>query len=80
MQAIIPRVKRPVITYGTSRQADLVISDVRLNGLTSEFQLKYRDEDRWASSVCPRLPGIHNVLNAAAAAAVALALDIARRI
>ena len=37
VQAILPRVKRPVITYGTSSQADLVISDVKLNGLSSEF-------------------------------------------
>ena len=29
VQAILPCVKRPVITYGTSSQADLVISDVR---------------------------------------------------
>ena len=32
VQAILPRVKRPVITYGTSSQADLVISDVKLEG------------------------------------------------
>ena len=32
VQAILPRVKRPVITYGTSSQADLVISDVKLAG------------------------------------------------
>ena len=75
VQAIIPRVKRPVITYGTSSQADLVISDVRLNGLTSEFQLKYRGEPLGVFRL-PTPPGIHNVLNAAAAAAVGLALDI----
>lgn len=75
VQAIIPRVKRPVITYGTSSQADLVIGDVRLNGLTSEFQLKYRDEPLGVFRL-PTPPGIHNVLNAAAAAAVGLALDI----
>ena len=56
VQAIIPRVKRPVITYGTSSQADLVISDVRLNGLTSEFRLKYHGEPIWAYSVCPHPP------------------------
>src|SRR5712675_404180 len=30
VQAIIPNVKRPVITYGTSSQADLVISEIEL--------------------------------------------------
>jgi len=45
VQAIIPSVKRPIITYGTSSQADLVISDVKLEGLESEFRLTYRGED-----------------------------------
>ena len=45
VQAIIPHVKRPVITYGTSSQADLVISDVKLQGLASEFRLTYRGDD-----------------------------------
>jgi len=45
VQAIIPSVKRPIITYGTSSQADLVIGDVKLEGLASEFRLTYRGED-----------------------------------
>src|SRR6201993_1736416 len=39
VQAMLPSVKRPVITYGTTSQADLVISDVKLKGLASEFRL-----------------------------------------
>ena len=74
VQAILPRVKRPIITYGTSSQADLVISDVKLNGLASEFRLKYHGEDLGVFWL-PAPPGIHNVRNAAAAAAVALALN-----
>ena len=75
VQAILPRVKRPVITYGTSSQADLVISDVKLKGLSSEFRLKYHGEDLGIFQL-PSPPGIHNVRNAAAAAAVALALNV----
>jgi UDP-N-acetylmuramate--alanine ligase len=75
VQAILPRVKRPVITYGTSSQADLVISEVDLRGLASEFRLTYRGEDLGMFRL-PSPPGIHNVRNAAAAAAVALYLDI----
>src|ERR1700739_2756997 len=45
VQAIIPDVKRPIITYGTSPQADLVISDVKLDGLQSEFRLTYKGDD-----------------------------------
>ncbi len=75
VQAILPRVKRPVITYGTSNQADLVIADVKLNGLSSEFRLKYHGEDLGMFQL-PAPPGIHNVRNAAAAAGVALSLNV----
>jgi UDP-N-acetylmuramate--alanine ligase len=75
VQAILPLVKRPVITYGTSSQADLVISDVQLSGLASEFRLKYHGEDLGVFRL-PSPPGIHNVRNAAAAAAVGLSLNV----
>ena len=75
VQAILPHVKRPVITYGTSGQADLVIADVKLDGLASEFRLKYHGEDLGMFRL-PSPPGIHNVRNAAAAAAVALSLNV----
>ena len=75
VQAILPQVKRPVITYGTSSQADLVISEVELWGIESEFRLTYRGEDLGRFHLpCP--PGIHNVRNAAAAAGVALYLNV----
>jgi UDP-N-acetylmuramate--alanine ligase len=75
VQAILPQVKRPVITYGMSGQADLVISQIRLEGLSSRFRLTYRGEDLGDFHLNAP-PGIHNVRNAAAAAAVALALNV----
>jgi UDP-N-acetylmuramate--alanine ligase len=75
VQAIIPNVKRPIITYGTSSQADLVISDIQLHGLESEFRLTYKGDDLGVFQL-PHPPGIHNVRNAAAAAAVALYLNV----
>lgn len=75
VQAILPSVKRPVITYGTSSQADLVISDVKLQGLDSEFRLTFKGEDLGFFRLS-HPPGMHNVRNAAAAAAVALYLNV----
>jgi UDP-N-acetylmuramate--alanine ligase len=75
VQAILPGVKRPVLTYGTSSQADLVISDVKHEGLGSEFRLTYRGEDLGFFHL-PSPPGLHNVRNAAAAAAVGLYLNL----
>ncbi|HJZ64633.1 MAG TPA: UDP-N-acetylmuramate--L-alanine ligase [Candidatus Acidoferrum sp.] len=75
VQAIIPDVKRPIITYGTSTQADLVISDITMEGLGSQFRLTYKGDDLGLFSLI-HPPGIHNVRNAAAAAAVALYLNV----
>jgi UDP-N-acetylmuramate--alanine ligase len=76
VQAIIPNVKRPILTYGISSQADLVISDIQMVGLGSEFRLTYKGEDLGIFQL-PHPPGIHNVRNAAAAAGVALYLNVA---
>src|SRR3974390_419826 len=67
VQAIIP--------CGVSNQADLVISDIDLKGLGSEFRLTYKGDDLGIFHL-PHPPGIHNVRNAAAAAAVALYLNV----
>src|SRR5689334_10112756 len=75
VQAILPGVKRPVVTYGTSSQADLVISEIELSGLQSTFRLAYHGEDL-GHFVLPSPPGVHNVRNAAAASAVGLYLNI----
>jgi UDP-N-acetylmuramate--alanine ligase len=75
VEAILPRVKRPVIAYGVSSQADVRISDVQLHGLSSEFRLAYKGEDLGVFKL-PAPPGVHNVRNAAAAASVALSLNI----
>jgi UDP-N-acetylmuramate--alanine ligase len=75
VQAIISSVKRPIITYGISGQADLVIGDIQLEGFGSEFRLTFRGEDLGVFQL-PHPPGIHNVRNAAAAAAVALYLNV----
>src|SRR6266513_2180315 len=75
VQAIIPNVHRPVMTYGTSNQADLVIGEIELQGLESTFRLTYRGDDLGKFHLNGP-PGIHNVRNAAAAAAVALYLNV----
>jgi UDP-N-acetylmuramate--alanine ligase len=75
VQAIIPNVKRPVITYGISNQADLVIGEVELDRLESAFRLTYHGDDLGRFHLNGP-PGIHNVRNAAAAAAVGLYLNV----
>src|SRR2546427_13150687 len=62
VQAIIPAVNRPIITYGTSSQVDLVISDVELKGLENEFRLTYPGADLRRCHF-PTPPGSHHVRN-----------------
>lgn len=75
IRAILPRLRRPALTYGTTPQADLVISDVRLLGEASEFSLSLRGRSFGAFRL-PTPPGLHNVRNAAAAAAVGFYLGL----
>ncbi len=74
VRRILPEVNRRVITYGRGPQALLEIADPRPGASASEFGLRFRGADLGEFRV--GVPGVHNILNAAAAAAVALELDI----
>ena len=69
VQAVIPRFARPVATYGFDEKNDFRISDVRQEPLRSFFTVARPDGSKL--DVCVNVPGIHNVLNATAAVAVA---------
>jgi UDP-N-acetylmuramoyl-tripeptide--D-alanyl-D-alanine ligase len=58
-----------VISFGTSSNADIMINSVRLSSSGSAFKLTYGNSE---VEVELGLPGNHNVLNAAAAAAICL--------
>jgi len=69
VKAIIPRVKRSVITYGFSEHADVRAVDFHQDGVFSNFTVLREASEPMSVSVS--LPGRHNVLNALAAVAVA---------
>lgn len=74
VQRLIPRVTRRTITYGASAQADLLVRQVRSGPSGSDFELRFRGRELGPFRL--NIPGAHNVLNAAAAAAVALELEV----
>jgi UDP-N-acetylmuramate--alanine ligase len=74
VQRILPSLKRRVITYGTRAQADFQVADITAAHFSSAFRLRARGEDLGEFRL--QVPGVHNVLNAAAAVAVGLELDI----
>jgi UDP-N-acetylmuramate--alanine ligase len=74
IQQILPAVTRRTITYGVSAQAHLRVTSSTAGHMASEFHLHYRDRDLGCFRL--RIPGAHNVLNATAAVAVGLELEI----
>ncbi|MGV6806632.1 MAG: UDP-N-acetylmuramate--L-alanine ligase [bacterium] len=69
IRELLPRVSRPVLTYGFAEDADFRIDNVQQDKRTSRFRLHRPDADPLNIQLC--VPGVHNILNAAAAAAVA---------
>jgi len=74
VQTLIPRLRRPVATYGFSAQADVRGHEFQSSGLLTTLSVS------WAGTHLGELrlgmPGRHNALNALAATTVALELGV----
>ena len=79
VRSIIPLVSRPVITYGFSEDAQVRAVDVEaLPGGQMRFTVQRRNGTVMPDmQVTLNLPGVHNVLNALAAIAVATEIEVA---
>ena len=79
LRRMISQIRRRTVTYGTRRGSDFLIRVKELGFRdgqpASVFQVGYRGRDLGEFTL--RVPGAHNVLNATAAIAVAVGLDIA---
>jgi UDP-N-acetylmuramate--alanine ligase len=78
LRAILPRVRRRVVTYGMREGSDFLLSNVGLEqksfDVTSRFDVSYKGRRLGPFEL--HVPGAHNVSNATAAIAVAIGLDI----
>jgi UDP-N-acetylmuramate--alanine ligase len=72
--AILGRVSKPTMTYGTSPGCDVVVSDIKGEGLKTSFELTIKGERLGHLTI--NLPGKHSALNAAAAAALAVVAGV----
>jgi UDP-N-acetylmuramate--alanine ligase len=75
VRGILPRVGRPVITYGIEEGADVRACSVQRRGMHTAFEVLRPGRDR-ALPIDLNLPGRHNVQNALAAIAVASELGV----
>ena len=78
VQRLLPQTARRTLTYGRHRDADYRVREVAIEGLTTRFILE-RPGERPDLTVKLSMPGEHNALNAAAAAAVATELGLPDR-
>ena len=74
VQQLLPSVNRRAITYGRSHQASLRIADMECGAFESSFSVQTRGHNLGTFHL--RVPGVHNVLNATAAIAIGLELDV----
>ena len=77
LQSILPAIERRIITYGFSAQSDLFARDFAFDGFRSASVLFAKGKKLGALKL--QVPGMHNILNAMAAAAVGLDLDMPAR-
>jgi len=75
LQSVIPQIERRIITYGFSVQSDLSARDFAFEKFRSSSTLLAKGKP--VGPLRLQVPGMHNILNAMAAAAVGLDLDIA---
>jgi UDP-N-acetylmuramate--alanine ligase len=74
VQGLIPKLTKSYLTYGLSPQSDIRASEIEKEGLNTSFDVIFKDTLMGKINIC--IPGDHNVLNALAAVAVGLELDI----
>jgi UDP-N-acetylmuramate--alanine ligase len=69
VKSILPRIHRPILTYGFDSDADFLGFNERQEGLTSSFSVRRRQGEDLKIRLA--MPGRYNVLNALAAVAIA---------
>ena len=74
LQRMIPRIDKRVVTYGLEAGADLMARRLSFAEMRSVFEVVHRGKP--LGPVTLQVPGRHNVLNALAAAAVGLDLEM----
>ncbi len=69
IREIMPRIARPLLTYGFNPDNDIRAVDVEQDGMRSHFTVLRKDRELLRLTI--NQPGLHNVLNALAAIGVA---------
>jgi UDP-N-acetylmuramate--alanine ligase len=74
VSSILPAVKKRILTYGLTSQANVYAKGISTTGLKTRFEVCR--ENKTLGGIMLPLAGVHNVYNALAAVTVGLELDI----
>ena len=69
IREIMPRIARPILTYGFDEDNDIRAVDVEQDGMRSHFTVLRKEREPLRLTITQ--PGVHNILNALAAIGVA---------
>ncbi len=76
VRELLPRISKPVLTYGfAAGDADVRGMDLQQQGAHTHFRVQHKDHDG-ELAITLNMPGAHNALNALAAIAVASELGV----
>jgi UDP-N-acetylmuramate--alanine ligase len=75
VREILPKISKPVVTYGVHNDADIRAVDIKQDGMHTAFSV-IRRGNYPALQVTLNMPGWHNMLNSLAAIAVATRLAV----
>src|SRR5215469_3794031 len=80
LRRLLPQVQRRVVTYGTRRGSDFLIKPGKIEQQPGQHrplsQFRVVFEEKALAEFTLRVPGVHNILNATAAIAVGIGLDL----
>jgi len=72
--AVLPKIAKPIVTYGLATEADIRATDVSADGVSMRFEV--HRAGRPPLPVAVRVAGLHNVRNTLAAVAIAQDLGV----
>ncbi|MCD4818237.1 MAG: UDP-N-acetylmuramate--L-alanine ligase [Candidatus Cloacimonetes bacterium] len=74
VQSILPQIKKEIITYGLSRQANVRAANIKMKNFKSSFDVLFNHYK--LGKINLNVMGFHNILNALLSVSVGIELDI----
>tara|TARA_B100002052_G_scaffold261065_1_gene254710 strand:- start:1282 stop:2667 length:1386 start_codon:yes stop_codon:yes gene_type:complete len=74
LMSIMPKIKKPITTYGFSDESDYCAKNIEYSKNRSKYNLFHKDKDLGQINI--NVPGKHNVLNSLASITLGMEIDV----